>query len=131
MEDQREEELLLKKLEEAHVRKTEEVSVQEIGDLAKEDILTMFAHCNVIELHTEDSQFIETKVKPKEVGKPILPCTFGGTSYYGLYDIGKAVNVIPFNFYFKTQKELAHAELEDTNMTIMLAALLGKHLESI
>ena len=29
----------------------------------------MFANCNVIELDTEASQFVEGKVKAKEVGK--------------------------------------------------------------
>jgi hypothetical protein len=42
----------------------------------------MFAHCNVVELDTEASQFVEGKVKAKNVGKPILPCTFGESSYY-------------------------------------------------
>jgi hypothetical protein len=54
------------------------------------------------------------------VGKPILPCTFGGSSYYGLCDIGTAVNVIPYRFYFGIQDELEHSQLEDTYMTIML-----------
>jgi hypothetical protein len=34
-------------------------------------------------------------VKDTNVGTPVLPCTFGGSSYYGLCDIETAVNVIP------------------------------------
>jgi hypothetical protein len=60
-------------------------------------------------------------VKAKNVGKPVLPCTFGGCSYYGLCDIGTVVNVIPYRFYFRIQDELEQAKLEDTDMTIMLA----------
>ena len=59
--------------------------------------------------------------KAKNVGKPVLPCTFCGSSYYGLCDIGTAINVIPYRFYFSIQDELEHSQLEDTNMTIMLA----------
>lgn len=81
----------------------------------------MYAHCNVVKLDSEASQFIEGMVKSKNVGKPILPCTFGGSSYYGLCDIGTAVNVIPYRFYFSIQDELKQAKLEDTDMTIMLA----------
>ena len=45
----------------------------------------------------------------------------GGSSYYGLCDIGTDVNVIPYGFYFSIQDELEHSQLEDTDMTIMLA----------
>jgi hypothetical protein len=65
----------------------------------------MYAHCNVVELDSEAS----------------LPCTFGGSSYYGLYDIIRAINVISYRFYFSIQDELEQAKLKYTNMTIMLA----------
>jgi hypothetical protein len=82
--------------------------------------LAIYAHCNVVELDSEASQLIKGMVKAKNVGKPILPCTFGGSSYYGLCDIGTAVNVIPYIFYFNIQDELKQEKLEDTYMTIML-----------
>jgi hypothetical protein len=81
----------------------------------------MFAHCNIVELDSEASQFVEGMVKAKGVGKPVLPCTSGGSSYYGLCDIGTSINVIPYRFYFGIQDELEHSQLEDTYMTIMLA----------
>jgi hypothetical protein len=71
----------------------------------------MYAHCNVVELESEASQFVEGMVKGKNVGKPVLPCTFGGSSYYGLCDIRTTVNVIPYRFYFSIQDELEHAQL--------------------
>lgn len=81
----------------------------------------MFAHCNLVELDSEASQFVEGMVKATCAGKPVLPCTFGGSSYYGLCDIGTAINVIPHRIYFSIQDELEHSQLEDTDMTIMLA----------
>ena len=59
-------------------------------------------------------------VKAKKCGQHVLPCTFGGSSYYGLCDIGTTINIIPYRFYFGIQDELEHSQLEDTNMTIML-----------
>ena len=81
----------------------------------------MFVHCNVVELDTETSTYVQGKVKAKKVGKPILPCSFGGTSFYGLCDLGTGVNVIPYEFYLDIQDELEPASLENTDMTIMLA----------
>jgi hypothetical protein len=91
------------------------------GEVTKEGILAMYAHCNLVELDSKASQFVEGMVKAKNVGKPVMPCTFGGSSYYGLCDIGTVVNVIPYRFHFSIEDELEHAKLEDTNMTIMLA----------
>jgi hypothetical protein len=59
----------------------------------------MYAHCNVVELDSEALQFVEGMVKTKNVGKRVVPCTFGGSSYYGLCDIGTCNNVIPYRFY--------------------------------
>jgi hypothetical protein len=89
--------------------------------VTKEGILDIFAHCNIVELDTKASQFIEGKVSAKNVGKPILPCTFGESSYYGLCDIRNVVNVIPVVFYLDIQDELEPAKLLNIDMTIMLA----------
>lgn len=75
-------------------------AMEEEKEVTKEGILAMYAHCNVIDLDSEASQFIEGMVKAKNVCKPVLPCTFSGSSYYGLCDIGTTVNVIPYRFYF-------------------------------
>jgi hypothetical protein len=63
------------------------------GEVTKEGILAMYAHCNVVELDSEASQFVEAMIKAKNVGKHVLSCTFGGSSYYGLCDIGSTINV--------------------------------------
>jgi hypothetical protein len=63
----------------------------------------MYAHCKVVELDSEALQFVEGIVKAKTVGKLVLPCTFGGSSYYGLCEIGTTVNVIPYRFNFGNQ----------------------------
>jgi hypothetical protein len=47
----------------------------------------MYAHFNVVGFDSEASQFEEGMAKAKNVGKPVLPCTFGESSYYDLYDI--------------------------------------------
>jgi hypothetical protein len=88
----------------------------------------MYAHCNVVEFDPEASQFVEAMVKDKNVGNPGLTCTFGGSSYYGLCDIGTVVNGIPYRSYFSIQDELEQAKLEDTDMTIMLANKLFESL---
>jgi hypothetical protein len=90
-------------------------------EITKEEVKAMFVHCNVVELDTETSTYVQGKVKAKKVGKPILPCSFGGTSFYGLCDLGTGVNVIPYEFYLDIQDELEPASLENTDMTIMLA----------
>jgi hypothetical protein len=109
-----------KEKEEAERIRQENIAREE-KEITKEDVKAMFAHCNVVELDTETSTYVQGKVKAKSVGKTILPCTFGGTSYYGLCDLGTAVNVIPYEFYLDIQDELESAELENTDMTIMLA----------
>jgi hypothetical protein len=48
-------------------------------------------------------------VKTKNVGKRVVPCTFGGSSYYGLCDIGTCNNVIPYRFYLSIQDKLEHS----------------------
>jgi hypothetical protein len=73
------------------------------SEITKESILAMFAHYNVVELDSKASQFVEGMVKAKCVGKTVLPCTFGGSSYYGLCEIGTTVNVIPYRFNFGNQ----------------------------
>jgi hypothetical protein len=92
----------------------------------------MFAHCNVVDLYEEDSSYFTSKVKSTNVGKPILHFTFGGSSHYGLCDLGIVVNVIPYEFYMEIQDELEPTIFEDSNMTIMLAnKSLRKHMGQI
>ena len=44
----------------------------------------------MVELDTETSTYVQGKVKATNIGKPILPCTFGGSSHYGLCNLGTA-----------------------------------------
>jgi hypothetical protein len=76
----------------------------EDGEVTKEGIIAMYAHCNVVDIDSETSQFVEGMVNAKKiVSKHVLPCTFGGSSYYGLCEIGTTVNVIPYRFNFGNQ----------------------------
>jgi hypothetical protein len=92
--------------EEEKVKEPEEVNneeptneaMEEEKEVTKEEILAMYAHCNVVELDSEASQFVEGMVKAKNVGKPILPCTFGGSSYCGLCDMERLLML--FLIYF-------------------------------
>jgi hypothetical protein len=54
----------------------------------------MFAHCNIVKLDKEASRLVKGKVKARNIGKHILPCTFRGSSHYGLCDFDTAINVI-------------------------------------
>jgi hypothetical protein len=67
----------------------------------------------VVELYEE-----EDKAKAKNVGKHILHCTFGGSSHYGLCDLGTAVNVVPYELYMEIQDELEPA-FGNTDMLII------------
>ena len=55
------------------------------------------------------------------MGKPTLPWSFGEVSYYGLCDLGSAINVIPYSLYEQIRKYINSSKLETTDMTIMLA----------
>ena len=83
--------------------------------------MAMYAQCNLVELNTDATDLIQGKVKDKIVGKPIIPFSFGGTSHYGLCDIGTRINVIPYTLYEKIKDELELDDYVPTDMTIMLA----------
>jgi hypothetical protein len=81
----------------------------------------MIAHCNVVKLDEEASRFVKGKVNAGNIGKPILPATFGGSSHYGICDLGTSINVISYEFYVEIENELHRAKTADIDMTIMLA----------
>jgi hypothetical protein len=81
----------------------------------------MFPNWNTVALDKEASKFFEGKVESKDVGRPMLPCSFGGVSYYGLCDLRSAINVIPYSFYEEIRGDISPSELQTTDMTIMLA----------
>ena len=47
----------------------------------------MFPNCKIVKMEEDTSKLIFGKIKSKEFGKPLLPCSFGGVSYYGLCDL--------------------------------------------
>ena len=73
------------------------LEVSEEGTKGPEKL--MFPNCNIVGFEQDVSRLIEGKVKSKDVGKPLLPCSFGGVSYYGLCDLGSDINVIPYTVY--------------------------------
>jgi hypothetical protein len=68
--------------EEAERIKQENEAKEVEKEITKEDVKAMLDHCNVVELDTETSTYVQGKVKSKRSGKPILPCSFGKTSFY-------------------------------------------------
>jgi hypothetical protein len=90
-------------------------------EIPKEVIIEVNAECNIEEFNPTTTNLVLGKVKNKMVGKPILPFSFGGTSHYGLCDIGTRINVIPYTLYNHIKEEFELANFATTNMTIMLA----------
>ena len=61
---------------------------------------------NIIQLDRELTSLVKGCIKVWMQEKPILPCSFGGTSYYGLCDIGFSINVIPYISYGEIHDEI-------------------------
>jgi hypothetical protein len=55
------------------------------------------------------------------VGKPIISCAIGISSYHGLCDIGACISVIPYILYLEIKSDSDPIEIEETGMTIQLA----------
>jgi hypothetical protein len=55
------------------------------------------------------------------VGKPIISCAIGTSSYHGLCDIGASISVIPYILYLEIKSDVDHIEMEDAGMTIKLS----------
>jgi hypothetical protein len=88
--------------------------------MPKEVIMVINAECNIEEFNPTTTDLVLDKVKAKIVGKHILPFSFGGTSHYGLCDIGTGINVIPYTLYNHIKEEFELADSATTDMTIML-----------
>ena len=58
-----------------------------------------------IELDQEATKVVTGKTEGRSFGRPVLPCSFGGTSYYGLCDLGSSINVIPYELYPKIKNK--------------------------
>jgi hypothetical protein len=55
------------------------------------------------------------------VGKPIISCDIGTSSYHGLCDIGASISIIPYTLYLEIKSGIDPIEIEETGMTIKLA----------
>ena len=52
---------------------------------------------------------------------PIVSVKIGDHCYHGLCDLDASVSAIPFSLYEEIKNEIAHAEIEDIDITIKLA----------
>jgi hypothetical protein len=55
------------------------------------------------------------------VGKPIISCAIGTSSYHGLCGIGASISIIPYTLYLEIKADIDPIEMEETGMTIQLA----------
>lgn len=90
-------------------------------DFIKEFASPDLSSDNVVQLEKEATSLIKGKTKGKSPGKPVLPCSFGGTSYYGLRDFGSSINVIPYSLYEEIHDNICPSKIRSTDMTIRLA----------
>ena len=76
---------------------------------------------NVVKLEQDATRLATGNVQNKGFGKPVLPCSFGGSSYYGLCDIGSSINVNPYDLYLQIKSEMCAPDIELVHMSIVLA----------
>ena len=57
-----------------------------------------------VKLNEEATKVVTGKTEGRSFGRPVLLCSFRGTSYYGLCDLGSSINVIPYELYLKIKK---------------------------
>ena len=74
-----------------------------------------------IKLNQEATKVVTGKTEGRSFGRPVLPCSFGGTSYYGLCDLGSSINVIPYELYLEIKNEICAPDIELVDMSIKLA----------
>ena len=55
------------------------------------------------------------------VGMPVVFVKIGDHCYHGLCDVGASVSAIPFTLFQEFMNDIAHAEIEDIDVTIKLA----------
>ena len=55
------------------------------------------------------------------VGTPVVSVKIGDLHYYGLYDLGSSASAIPFYLYQEVMNEITPCEIEDIDVTILLA----------
>jgi hypothetical protein len=98
----------------AKMQNANQCTIKPNVDLVKELIELEPPSNNIIKLEKEGM------AKGKDFGKPVLPCSFGGVSYYGLCNLGSVINGIPYFLYEEIQNDICPSEIQNTYMTIML-----------
>jgi hypothetical protein len=81
------------------------------------------------ELNEENTQEVylcedATKVIKRNtarVGKTIISCAIGTSSYHGVCDISASISIIPYTLYLEIKADIDPIEMEETCMTIQLA----------
>jgi hypothetical protein len=63
------------------------------------------------------------------VGKPIISCAIGTSSYHGLCDIGASISVIAYTLYLEIKSDIDAIKMDKTVMTIQLAS--KKYISSL
>ena len=53
----------------------------------------------------EDATMV-IKGNSAKVGKPVISCSIGTSSYHGLCDIGASISVIPYSLYLKIKPHI-------------------------
>ena len=79
-----------------------------------------FPRNNLIQLERETARIIKGRLKGKDVGKPIIPCSFGKYNYRGICDASCDINMISYEMYNEIKYEVSRPEIEVIDMTIML-----------
>jgi hypothetical protein len=68
----------------------------------------------------EDATMV-MKGNSAKVGKPIISCSIGTSSYHGLCDIGASISVIPYSIYLEIKPDIDPIIMEETSITIQNA----------
>lgn len=76
---------------------------------------------NDIQPEKETTFYIIGCMEGRNAGKPVLSCSFGSTSYFGLCDLGSSINIIPYSLYAKIFNDISPSAFEKTDIVIKLA----------
>ena len=65
--------------------------MEKLASEAEEEVKCLeeriWRNCKLVRMEEDTSSLMNGKIKSKEYGKPLLSCSFGETSYYGLCDL--------------------------------------------
>jgi hypothetical protein len=58
----------------------------------------------ITKLNEEATKAVTGKTEGRGFGRPVLPCSFERTYYYGLCNLVSSINVIPYELYLEIKK---------------------------